>query len=1042
MPRLRTLVARTALVGLAFTAFRAQGASPPVTVSLRSSFIASDPLLEALECVAMEDSSVLFPLLSAFPLPEALHKPRDAHTAVFDLASTLLDPASLASARARLALHAASPRLAASAEHYDLRVTGILDHVGLECASWVDWYGQVVCDAESLLRLANAPTTEDIDTKPRRLPFDHTHTLRLSLDEPLYTVIHYADPTAPSFASLHTALLSLEPKVEYILRWARGAGNQKVGELSNYLSGYGVALDLKKMDYLVLDDRNQNLGNRQLDSSESDRSREGRVETENRTPEEILSCIFESLPYTDELAEARARAGEPLSTEEVASLGVKAVQFLASVSSQPWIGSYVRQCWDSHKLEPPAIETVFRTLSTSFPLYATSLARKVQLTDEVNDEVLENWAKASPGVNMVWVNGRVLNEDQGGSGNIFGLLPTLQRERTLVKSLVQLGLTQEQAIELLMAPAHSSPELAVSQAGASAKRPTTRGSAKAFAVQNSENSPQDGEERPKKSFTLTPKVAEFLDGLVDASDRQEGGNVILWLNDLEKDPRYRRFLPSLTGLLRVHAMSLFSPALRLRHNLINAVFVVDLSQLRSLSMLSNLQDNFVLHGYPVRWGFVPETGDDSFKMARLMCYLEHKYGKDMMIDFIQEVLALHGQRSQMTLSWGTVHDVFHALNVTEDFISVTSADAPVGDKSAGDDLLVRTQRYNKRLGVTAQGESGKGHVFVNGRYFPLSDNIMRQVANEAAIQLQILQEMVHIGEITDADSPVMSTFFYDLPSTMSRRNPYIFTKSGGGQGSDGQRLTIFNLAEVFSTVGFTLKDGSFVVPSKEPNSVLPLSMYIIADLDMLEGAELVSEALTFGSRSVDTRLTFVHNPATSGSVTGGGTAELLTTLIQAGTLSNISPSRLRAALVGEGEESLFDIMQNQLLASEGTDVSGLLQTMRLLVRQLGLQPGERAILVNGRLVGPFELGTEFLAEDMEMLEGFELTRRVGQIMGALDGVLDGEDVFDTQERTNLIAVASSIIYADQQPDPSEVGLFDTAPRPRSRNYRLLSGDYT
>lgn len=30
----------------------------------------------------------------------------------------------------------------------------------------------------------------------------------------------------------------------------------------NYLSGYGVALDLKKMDYLALDDRNANAGGR------------------------------------------------------------------------------------------------------------------------------------------------------------------------------------------------------------------------------------------------------------------------------------------------------------------------------------------------------------------------------------------------------------------------------------------------------------------------------------------------------------------------------------------------------------------------------------------------------------------------------------------------------------------------------------------------------------------------------------------------------------------------------------------------------------
>lgn len=42
------------------------------------------------------------------------------------------------------------------------------------------------------------------------------------------------------------------------------------------------------------------------------------------------------------------------------------------------------------------------------------------MSDELRDEIYENWAKATAGTNMAWVNGRVLNEDQGASGDIFG----------------------------------------------------------------------------------------------------------------------------------------------------------------------------------------------------------------------------------------------------------------------------------------------------------------------------------------------------------------------------------------------------------------------------------------------------------------------------------------------------------------------------------------------------------------------------------------------------------------------------------------------
>ena len=66
------------------------------------------------------------------------------------------------------------------------------------------------------------------------------------------------------------------------------------------------------------------------------------------------------------------------------------------------------------------VDTLFRTLSTSFPLYAISLARKVHVSDALRDEIYENWARATAGTNMAWVNGRVLNEHQGASGEIFG----------------------------------------------------------------------------------------------------------------------------------------------------------------------------------------------------------------------------------------------------------------------------------------------------------------------------------------------------------------------------------------------------------------------------------------------------------------------------------------------------------------------------------------------------------------------------------------------------------------------------------------------
>lgn len=265
----------------------------------------------------MEDPSTLFPLLSAFSLTERPATPLQAHNAVFTVAANHMDRAALNSAHVRLALHAMTARLAASAEHYDRHVANLGDSHKLrtpECASWIDWYGQIVCDAETLLQLANSEDDDVFVTKPKRLPSDHVPQISPSLEGPRHTAIHFADPSAPSFHSLHEALLGLEPNVEYVLRWAHGSAEHGKGQPSSHLSGYGVSLDLKKMDYLVLDDRNHH----QASATAQDPSDLIESGVQHSSNEKLLACIFDSLPYIDEEAETRAVKGAALTSEEIA----------------------------------------------------------------------------------------------------------------------------------------------------------------------------------------------------------------------------------------------------------------------------------------------------------------------------------------------------------------------------------------------------------------------------------------------------------------------------------------------------------------------------------------------------------------------------------------------------------------------------------------------------------------------------------------------------------------------------------------------------
>lgn len=62
-----------------------------------------------------------------------------------------------------LYLHAATPKLEAFYQHYEDRHK---DSTGTACGSWVDWYGQVVCDLESLVQLVERQVSEETNAEP------------------------------------------------------------------------------------------------------------------------------------------------------------------------------------------------------------------------------------------------------------------------------------------------------------------------------------------------------------------------------------------------------------------------------------------------------------------------------------------------------------------------------------------------------------------------------------------------------------------------------------------------------------------------------------------------------------------------------------------------------------------------------------------------------------------------------------------------------------------------------------------------------------
>lgn len=138
--------------------------------------------------------------------------------------------------------------------------------------------------------------------------------------------------------------------------------------------------------------------------------------------------------------------------------------------------------------------TTFLKLSQDFPKYSSAVAA-YNATDLFLKEYRANRAAMLPaGRNVMWINGLQIDSRQV---NAYSLLELLRRERKLIADFKKLGLSASEAVDIL-----SFPTLAEAQSSNEAQR-------------------------------------------YDWRDEVEGGGIIIWMNDLEKDKRYSAFSRSL-----------------------------------------------------------------------------------------------------------------------------------------------------------------------------------------------------------------------------------------------------------------------------------------------------------------------------------------------------------------------------------------------------------------------------------------------------------------------------------------------------------------
>lgn len=972
---------------LSHVAIAAEPISPPVSVRLRAPWESPPLILEALEATAAESAEAFHPILDhltngtrvAQPLTpvSSAREVHDAAKEALDHLGFLTDPGSRQNWEMSLALHSQSPKIAASWQL--ARSTGAYDRwksatrggVKGACESWVDWYGLVICtEAElhsTLLDFAQPSSNVTV------YPFDHLLGPDQSSTSDA-TAILYGQPLSSNFHALYATLFrettrkNRDVPLRFVLRWQPPGLQEKADSTqltSGYVSGFGAALDLKKVDYLVIDDRKL--------------SQVGGAQTqEGRTPLGTNQQQLEDREWLDAQISAHEKVKSPdvtLATEELSALGLKAVH--AIVNSQ----------------DPTR---AFAQLTQDFPLHAAKLARGSIKLDSLLDQELQllQRTKIRPGTGDIWLNGKSLSITETVP---LGLLKLLKSERNFVESVSSsaLQLNGEEAIDLL-----SSPAIGRLQAPE--------------AEHNIIFDASDRIERAAQGTDAAEATAE------DGNERHQSNGALVWLNDVEKDPAFAAgFSPSLRSLLRPSYPGQFP---RIAKNLWNVVLVIDLADPDVCAFLSQqlipASQRVALH-----FGIIPAgleedsaTSDgSSLVVARLFWHLMDTHGPAAASDFLEHIgmNTAAGQRVSVRAAEKAFTRVVKAAAPGED----TSALAKTVTRSAHP-REVAVRNYVQRLRLSLS-EQPTGHLLVNGQLFPFMEHTMFQLVLQViAMQTQLIAKPIYYKQLTD-DADV-STYFYDLPDSYSSRSELVFPRTHEQGKPRTKQTKSVDLGQLQSKARTGSADifTSFLSPGA--NASVNATVWIVGDLDTEAGSHLVRNSVLAMQDAADFRVGFLHSPNDVPIDASEHAAVMLSTflaqLISSDRLADLKPSELLGVLdeINPKRSKLFPVghidhdSESQVaLDAEDTDYATPRyyneakmkawnlpaaleaqkhwQRLKSTIASLGLASGEYAILVNGRLVKVVNPRT-VASPDIQTLVRSERSRRIDPVVEGLHAV--------------------------------------------------------
>lgn len=591
-------------------------------------------------------------------------------------------------------------------------------------------------------------------------------------------------------------------------------------------------------------------------------------------------------------------------------------------------------------------------LSQDFPKHSSAIASHDISSDFIAEHNYNRGKLVPAGYNVLWVNGVQMIERQIDA---ISMLDILRKERQLINGVRNLGLTGLQAVQLL---SHSN-----------------------ISAANS-----DGD------------VQRF-----DWRDEIEGGHVIMWLNDIEKDKRYAEFPAALGALLqRTYPGQLPS----VRKEIFNLVIPVDFSMIEDIALVAETLANFVKRKLVLHIGLVPiTTSPPATEQAKILYHLLDVYGLSGAIAYL-EASVLQGDARHNEKAFETAID---GRKLRVDKVAISFDELLKSDHY--NNWIDASRRWTNRLSADIEFPP----VFVDGVAIPRDENWLQGMVQRLTADLQTIQQGV-LNEIFTQDSYIPDFF---LSEATARRNALIVPESD-------KNLKLIDITTISKQYSHVLSR----LPKIMADSASPKDdwahMILIADLSSVSGLSLLLSVAKLRESTPSLEISIVHNPPSV-----EGTSEFATKLF-----SHIQKKSNQPVLDAVDLPSL--VSSDEQLDHTTKDLAQTFwKTANELIRSATLLPGENAILLNGRLVGPIPVETELNQEDFEQLISYERSKRIAPVYAAMKALGLSDKIIDPLTGAKISSMVALSSVSDT-PD----GIFEQAPTNRISAFDIWNSSHT